>query len=164
MKTAVIYQIILTKIDKLKKDVARRKRFEPFTKSTPSKMSDAYWRDVWGENMSGYQAERDKFRDNPKHYKHLSSRQLVAHSLGLQTQAKKKNKKPALVYIYGDNEVDSPVKVTKDAIKNHAIEIKEFALSVSGDEVRFEHLTYREWVQSYSLPHTDRLISIYNLI
>ena len=59
------------------------KRFEPFTKSTDSKMSVAYWRDVWGPDMEGYEFERNKFRDNPKHYQHLSSRQLVAHSLGV---------------------------------------------------------------------------------
>ena len=62
------------------------KRFEPFTKSTDSKMSVAYWRDVWGPDMEGYEFERNKFRDNPKHYQHLSSRQLVAHSLGVPSR------------------------------------------------------------------------------
>ena len=143
------------------------KRFEPFTKSTDSKMSVAYWRDVWGPDMEGYEFERNKFRDNPKHYQHLSSRQLVAHSLGIKTQANKLNKKPVLVYIHCDKEVDSPVKVTPTAIKKHAWEIVEFASAVTDDEVRFEHLSYSDLINSFGptlSQHGENLNDRYKLI
>ena len=126
------------------------KRYEPYTKSTPAKMSEAYWRDVWGDNMEGYKAERDKFKDIPKHYKHLNSRQLVAHSLGIKTQALKKGKKPVLLYIYTDKVVSSPVKVTPEQVRLHAKEISEFSDSVDKNEVKFLALSYAEWINSFA--------------
>lgn len=144
------------------------KRFEPFRKSTPSSMSKTYWEDYWGGNMSGYQSERDKFRDKPKHYKHLSSRQLVAHSLGLKTQANKKNKKPVLLYIHCDKVVENPVLVSAKAVEKHHAEIAEFATSVSGDEVSFESLTYRELLSAFTggglVTHSENLDKVYDLI
>lgn len=143
------------------------KRFEPFTKSTPAPMSEAYWRDVWGGKMDGYQRERDKFRDNPKHYKHLTSRQLVAHSLGIKTQAKKKGKKPVLVYIHCNKPLHAPVKVTHEAISSHQSEIDEFARNVFGNEVLFVSTSYSEWIDRFTdeiHSHGKNLNSAYNLI
>jgi len=143
------------------------KRFEPFTKSTPAPMSDAYWRDVWGDKMEGYQNERDKFRDSPKHYKHLTSRQLVAHSLGIKTQAKKKSKKPVLVYIHYNKPLEIPVKVTAEAISAHQSEIEEFANSVLGNEVFFVSTSYSEWINNFPneiRSHADNLNNAYSII
>jgi len=143
------------------------KRFEPFTKSTPAPMSDAYWRDVWGDMMDGYQKERDIFRDNPKHYKHLTSRQLVAHSLGIKTQAKKKSKKPVLIYIHCNRPLEKPVSVTREAISAHQSEIDEFANSVTGNEVLFVPISYSDWIDSFSeeiRAHGDNLNRAYKLI
>ena len=143
------------------------KRFEPYSKSTPAPMSDAYWRDVWGDNMDGYQIERDKFRENPKHYKHLSSRQLVAHSLGIKTQAKKKGKLPVLIYIHCDKPMEAPVKVTSEAISVHQSEVEEFANSVVGNEVLFTSINYAEWIKTFPRKirsHGANLNKTYNLI
>ena len=62
------------------------KRFEPFRDKPEAHFSDAYWRDVWGDCMSGYQGIRDALRDNGSLYVSLKADQLVKHALGLLTR------------------------------------------------------------------------------
>ena len=42
------------------------KRFEPYRSKPASRLSDAYWRPVWGENMTGYESIRDRLRSDPR--------------------------------------------------------------------------------------------------
>lgn len=64
------------------------KRYEPFRKgyAPKARFSDAYWRPVWGDRMSGYQGVRDALRDDPKLYLHLDAAQLIKHAFALRTE------------------------------------------------------------------------------
>ena len=48
------------------------KRYEPFRASKPAEFSDAYWRDVWGQEMGPFLAMRDGLRDSPERFRHLA--------------------------------------------------------------------------------------------
>ena len=63
------------------------KRFEPFRDAKQAKLSDAYWRDVWGEGMAPWCALRDRLRTDPHAFRHLDACQLVKHAYGLSTEA-----------------------------------------------------------------------------
>ena len=56
------------------------KRFEPFRDKPEAHFSDAYWRDVWGDCMSGYQGIRDALRENGNLFRSLKADQLVKHA------------------------------------------------------------------------------------
>ena len=64
------------------------KRFEPFRDKPKACFSKAFWRDVWGDRMKGYQCVRDKLRKNRTLYTHLKADQLVKHALGLWTRTR----------------------------------------------------------------------------
>ena len=82
------------------------KRYEPFRDGKSVKFSDAYWRDVWGENMFGYARLRDALHSGSLQTERLDATQLVKHAFGLRTQAQRAsgttNKKPILVYLYAE--------------------------------------------------------------
>ena len=53
------------------------KRFEPYrTRHNTSPLSDAYWRRVWGEHMSGYERVRDSLKSVSDLFGHLDAAQL----------------------------------------------------------------------------------------
>ena len=51
------------------------KRFEPYRSKPASRLSDAYWRPVWGENMTGSESIRDSLRSDPRRYARLDASQ-----------------------------------------------------------------------------------------
>ena len=126
------------------------KRYEPFRPKAQSSLSDAYWRDVWGRRMNGYQRIRDDLRQNPSLYAHLDAAQLVKHALGLRTQVRRKgerqSKTPILVYLYAEPEYWSRdgEPLSEDAKARHRREIQNFSERVEGNEVEFVSCSYRE--------------------
>lgn len=135
------------------------KRFEPFRTRRDSAFSDAYWRDVWGGRMDGYQAVRDHNRRindaGQREYSKLDRAQLVKHALGLRTQVQPgkqfPGRRPVLYYIYAESDAfaKSGDPITRDAKAQHRREIAEFAAAVATDEVAFVSCTYRQLLESW---------------
>ena len=78
------------------------KRFEPYRTRHTSPLSDAYWRRVWGEHMSGYERVRDSLTSVSDLFGHLDAAQLFKHAFALRTEgAKRRNRRRAarLVWI-----------------------------------------------------------------
>ena len=129
------------------------KRFEPFKSS----ISDAFWRDVWGNCMKGYQRLRDDLYAKDKGlYAHLDATQLVKHALALRTQVTLKGREhqgkiPMLMYTYAEPEVwpRSGQPVSEEAKSRHREEIVDFARRIEGDEVKFVACSYRELLQGW---------------
>ena len=130
------------------------KRFEPFRTRQDSAFSDAYWRDVWGGQMDGYQAARDHNRrvkeSGRREYSRLDRAQLVKHALALRTQVQPggrfPGRRPVLYYIYAESDAfaKSGDPIAPDAKAQHRREIAEFAAAVANDEVAFVSCTYRQ--------------------
>lgn len=126
------------------------KRYEPFRSKPKAEFSDAYWRAVWGENMRPYEALRDQLRDNFVRFDHLNAAQLIKHALGLRTQAKKRGKSVALVYLYAEPEVWPDGRpIGAQVRERHAVEVELFARLVSGAEVAFRSCTYNELLAAF---------------
>ena len=136
------------------------KRYEPFRAKQEGEFSDAYWRDVWGSGMLGYEAVRDRIRAGALAFKHLDAVQLVKHAFGLRTQVHRQDregKQPVLYYLYAEPDQWPGCRpVEEGAIRTHREEIDAFAAQVSGDEVAFHAASYAELLESWrqsSLPH-----------
>lgn len=131
------------------------KRFDPFRDKPKAHFSDAYWRDVWGDCMSGYQGIRDALRDNGSLYVSLKADQLVKHALGLRTRTRPGESyaslSPILFYLYAEPDLlpNSNKRISDDAKAVHRDELRHFAQSVQGDEVRFVACTYRDLLATW---------------
>lgn len=128
------------------------KRYEPFRAKATGRFSEAYWRDVWGLDMEGYQRLRDEIAADTARYIRLDAVQLIKHALGLRTEAGRRAKRPVLVYLYAEpvtwpdgRAVDADVK------KAHRAEIETFAERVNDDEVVFRSCTYTELLDTWAL-------------
>lgn len=128
------------------------KRYEPFrSKPTPA-LSEAYWRPVWGERMSGYARVRNALRDGVSGFRHLDAAQLVKHAFGLRTAAAGQSTGPQPVLLYLHAEPDrwpDGRAVPLMEIQAHRREIAAFADLVAGDEVSFFAVTYRDMLRSW---------------
>ena len=126
------------------------KRFEPFRDKPEAHFADTYWRDVWGDCMNGYQGVRDEIHAIPDTYAHLDAAQLVKHALALRTRVAAKKQfdglQPHLIYLYAEPTIwpRNGRPVDDDVKAAHREEIKHFAQSVEGDEVRFVACSYRD--------------------
>ena len=130
------------------------KRFEPYRSSkAPGRFSDAFWirrEHRWGGCMEGYQGVRDEIHAIPDTYAHLDAAQLVKHALALRTRVGAKKQfnglQPHLFYLYAEPDTwpRNGKPVEDEAKTAHREEIKHFAQSVEGDEVRFVACSYRE--------------------
>jgi hypothetical protein len=133
------------------------KRYEPFRTKKPGIFSKAYWRLVWGNEMRPYERMRDLLRDDPKHYAHLDGVQLVKHAFGLRTEGRRRDKRPALVYLHAEPETwpdGKPIDV--EAKRRHAAEAQDFAEAVAGAEVAFRACTYGDLLRTFAnSPSTD---------
>ena len=132
------------------------KRYEPFRERNAVRFSSAYWRDVWGSRMAGYESVRDALRRNPRQYAHLDAAQLVKHAFALRTEVHRQGPhhrlRPALLYVYAEPEVwvRSGRPVGGDAKAGHAAEIAAFGRCVAGDEVSFIACSYRRLLDTWS--------------
>lgn len=134
------------------------KRYEPFRPKSSPELSAAYWRDVWGQRMTGYQHIRDGLRDSALGFEHLDAGQLVKHALGLRTAAKKRNLRPVLLYLYAEPDAWPEGRaIGREAIERHRQEIAYFAHRVREDEVAFAVLSYHDLLTSWSRASSDDL-------
>lgn len=135
------------------------KRFEPFRDHKEAKLSNAYWRDVWGDGMERWCAMRDRLRAEPNAFVHLDAAQLVKHAFGLASEATRISKAPVLLYLFA--EPTSGRSVTPKQLARHRAEIANFAELVEGARVRFASCSWREWLSGFegsARGHADRLM------
>jgi len=129
------------------------KRLEPFRDKKTVSFSAAYNRPVWGSGMEPYEWLRDVLAADPETFEHLDAAQLVKHAFGLVTDARRKRKTPALIYIFAEPEVLKARKISQSAKERHRLEIASFAEAVKGATVKFHAVSYREWFATWpSLP------------
>ena len=132
------------------------KRFEPYRTRHTSPMSDAYWRRVWGEHMSGYESVRDSLPSVPDLFGHLDAAQLFKHAFALRTEVHRENRQgrltPILFYVYADPErwPANGRPVDERAKARHREEIDRFAAAVAGDEVVFVSCSYKRLLKAWA--------------
>ena len=56
------------------------KRFEPYRKNRGRRFSDAYWRQVWGDRMKGYESVRDTIFEQRSSCACFDAAQCVKHA------------------------------------------------------------------------------------
>ena len=136
------------------------KRFEPFRDAKTVNLSDAYDRDVWGDQMTPFTAMRDRLRLGDGGYLHLDAAQLVKHAFGLVTEGRRIGKVPVLLYLYAEPTRRGATPIPAAAIERHRAEIVDFAVAVADAEVRFAACSWREWLAGWTgdvREHADAL-------
>ena len=139
------------------------KRYEPFRPRKLPNLSKAYWRDVWGNRMTGYAGVRDALRSNPQRYSCLDAAQLVKHAFALRTEVHRNGPhaglRPMLLYVYAEPDVwvRTGRRVDDDAKRRHLAELESFAAGVAGDEVVFVPCSYRRLLETW-LSASDQTI------
>lgn len=137
------------------------KRYEPFRPKTPTVLSDAYWRPVWGGKMRGFEAVRDGIAQGKCVYDRLDAAQLIKHAFGLRTQASRDPRRYSggayLVYLYAEPAAWPDGRaVSISDVQQHRLEIARFSNAVANDEVQFAACAYRtllaEWLASADEP------------
>jgi hypothetical protein len=130
------------------------KRYEPFRTKSAATMSDAYLRDVWGEQMRGYERCRDELRRGSETFTRLDAAQLVKHASALRTAAHRTSggKQPVLYYLFAEPPQWSGDKgaVSREHQARHRAEIATFAGMVARDEVSFRACSYAELLADWS--------------
>jgi len=120
------------------------KRFEPFRGAKKPSFSEKYGKHDWGGRMDRYCRLRERLISGELRFSHLDAAQLVKHAYGLFTDARRKGRRPALVYLFAE-----PARVSVGDIARHREEIAAFADAVAGDEVSFHATSYREWLATF---------------
>ena len=126
------------------------KRFEPYRAPKKPSLSKAYDRSVWGDRMAPYEVLRDKLRSGAEDFEFLDAVQLVKHAFGLVTEGRRKKKRPYLVYLFAEPKECGGRPIAESDRRMHREEIARFAAAVSGAEVGFGAISYREWLESWS--------------
>lgn len=140
------------------------KRHEPFRDSKSVSLSDAYNRDVWGEDMKPFCEMRDALRDGSVRFAHLDAAQLVKHAYGLITEGARLGKRPVLLYLFAEPAQRGSKPIAAPMHDRHRTEIATFARAVDGAEVRFAACSYREWLSRWTSAvrdHGDALIATF---
>jgi hypothetical protein len=126
------------------------KRYEPYRAHNAGSFSDAYQRDEWGLGMKPFEAVRDGLHDGGMYFKRLDAAQLVKHALGLRTEAHRRGKAAALLYLYAEPELwFNKQPVDPHALEEHAREARHFARLVEEAEVEFRLCTYKELLAAF---------------
>jgi hypothetical protein len=134
------------------------KRYEPFRGKTVGQFSKAYWRDVWGPNMAGYEGMRDDVAAGALSNVHLDAAQLVKHALGLRTEARRRARRPALVYLHAEPATWPDGRlVSADAKQAHRAEIAAFCERVQDDDVAFHACTYTQLINEWARAGSNNL-------
>jgi hypothetical protein len=126
------------------------KRFEPYRDRKTVSLSTAYDRPVWGGMMKPFEKMRDRLRSGELKFEYLDAAQLVKHAFGLVTDARRRQRKPALLYIYAEPAQLGGAALAASTFAAHRREIAIFAREVAGAEVEFAATSYREWLSSWS--------------
>ena len=131
------------------------KRFEPFDRNRVKKLSDAYWRKVWGSRMKGYERVRDQLQESKGSPYLLDTAQLFKHAFALRTAVQNDGAYPGLTpilfYIYAEPTrwPDSGQPINPDTHTRHQAEIADFAKAVANDEVKFVSCSYRQLLEEW---------------
>lgn len=126
------------------------KRYEPFRAKKDPQFSPAYWRPVWGEQMTGYERCRDELHGQCAPFKRLDAPQLVKHAFGLRTAVHRvkrwAGKRPILFYLYAEPESwpNEGKRIADADHAQHRDDIAAFAEMVAGSEVGFRSCSYQE--------------------
>jgi hypothetical protein len=128
------------------------KRFEPYRDRKLTTFSSAYDRPVWGKDMGAYEAMRDRLKSKKLTFAFLDAAQLVKHAFGLVTDAGRKRKSPALVYLFAEPASLNGHPIPKSSLSQHRKEIAQFATAVKGAEVAFHSISYLEWLKTWPGP------------
>lgn len=132
------------------------KRFEPFRDTKSVSLSAAYDRQVWGDNMKGYECMRDRLRSGQERFVHLDAAQLVKHAFGLWTEGHHRlNRAPVLFYLFAEPAARNGRAITPDEFAQHRAEIARFGKVVAGDQVKFYSASYREWLGTWRRFNSD---------
>lgn len=100
--------------------------------------------------MEPFERMRDRLRDGALKFQRLDAVQLVKHAFGLVTEAGRRNKAAALVYLYAEPQAwadDRPID--RDAWEVHSAEVEQFATHVAGAAVLFRACTYRQMLAAF---------------
>lgn len=124
------------------------KRYEPYRDRKRVKLSSAYDRPVWGDEMHGYERMRDQLRRGDIGFVQLDATQLVKHAFGLITESQRRRKRPILLYLFAE----PPSVATKagELFRRHRDEITRFGTEVAGSAVAFAACSYREWLATWA--------------
>lgn len=131
------------------------KRFEPFRSTRGPRLSDAYWRPLWGTRMMAFERMRDRLRDADEVYHYLDATELVRHAFGLRTMVHRDSRRrglaPVLLYLYAEPaHAPDGREIGPEAHAAHRAELTKFARAVDGDEVTFCALSYRELLEAWA--------------
>lgn len=126
------------------------KRYEPYRDCKTVSLSPAYDRPVWGNAMGPFERMRDLLRSGETRFTHLDAAQLVKHAFGLVTDARRRQRKPMLLYLFAEPPRLNRRDIAASVIAKHRAEIASFAEMVSGAEVEFCASSYREWLDTWS--------------
>ena len=108
--------------------------------------------------MAGFLEMRDRLRDGRVEFAHVDAAQLVKHALALRTQASKKGRVAALLYLYAEPDAwPDGRSIAASKIEAHHREIQGFADAVEGGEVRFLSLSYGSLLADWESSASDRL-------
>lgn len=131
------------------------KRFEPFRPRKGVRLSDAYWRPLWGEQMRAHEGMRDRLRDSTEVFRHLDAAELVRHAFGLRNvvhhDPRRQGLAPVLVYLYAEPAQwpDGRAIAAADHAA-HRAELQHYAAAIAGDEVTFQAVSYRELLDAWA--------------
>jgi hypothetical protein len=125
------------------------KRFEPFRNKKTIRLSKAYDRDVWGEQMGPFISMRDALRDGLATFEHLDAAQLVKHAFGLVTESGRTGRSPVLLYLFAEPSTRGGRTIRPEMLTRHRAEINTFGEAVEGAAVRFAACSYREWLAEW---------------
>ena len=130
------------------------KRYEPFRPKGSAPLPQAYWRNLWGDSMTGFLHVRDGLRDGTIKFSRLDARQLLKHAFALRTQTNRQSylgKRAVLFYLFAEPERwHDGTPVSASDIAAHRNDIRRFAKYVGKDEVSFEHCSYRELLAEWA--------------
>ena len=141
------------------------KRFEPFRDAKKINLSDAYDREVWGENMAPFTEMRDRLRAGHVCFEHLDATQLVKHAFGLVTEGRRLGKAPMLLYFFAKPKHRGASTIPTAALERYLIETNDFVVAVADAEVRFVACSWRDWLTGWSgdtRNHADALITCFH--
>lgn len=110
-------------------------------------------RNGWGTKMGPVEALRDSLRSGNSDLAAIDATQLVKHSFALRSEShRRKPPKPAvLVYLYAEpRQWPGGESIHELRHKQHVDAIQRYAEKVTGSEVEFKYLTYKQLLASWA--------------
>lgn len=134
------------------------KRYEPFRSSKVPLISEAYFRDVWGREMTRYGAVLHALREKNLNYQMLDAAQLVKHAYGLRTALHRETRDASrhrqgwLVYLYAEPSAwPDGRSIDLGRVSQHRAEVVDFASRVLGDEITFHAISWHELIKTWQV-------------